>query len=124
MRPVRENEVVSPSDMIAISDTLLDRVPVPTTSSSLAGNTDLSVGFIHPVVAQDIGRQTPLGAHNERWRGTREGMDRRHGGRLNVSFVDGHIENHRLRTLFAPTAGARQRWNNDNLPHEELRGSP
>ncbi|MBX3731491.1 MAG: prepilin-type N-terminal cleavage/methylation domain-containing protein [Verrucomicrobiae bacterium] len=119
VRPVRDSEVVSPSDMIAVADTPLERIPVRSASGDLAGNTDLSEGFIHPAVSVVLGRPTPFVNH-ERWRETGASMNRRHGGRWNVGFVDGHVEHHRLRSLFQLTDFARRRWNNDNHPHRDL----
>jgi prepilin-type N-terminal cleavage/methylation domain-containing protein/prepilin-type processing-associated H-X9-DG protein len=45
----------------------------------------------------------------------------RHSGRLNTSFVDGHVEGIKVDTLFFSNADdARRRWFKDNLPHREV----
>ena len=45
---------------------------------------------------------------------------RRHGGRYNVAFCDGHVEGIRRDKLFERSDDALRRWNNDNEPHEDL----
>ena len=45
----------------------------------------------------------------------------RHGGRWNVAFCDGHVENLRGRKLFdVKNSAVLRRWNADNQPHTEL----
>jgi prepilin-type processing-associated H-X9-DG protein len=41
------------------------------------------------------------------------------GGRVNVGFVDGHVESIRRVELLRPTESMRKRWNADNQPHRE-----
>jgi prepilin-type N-terminal cleavage/methylation domain-containing protein/prepilin-type processing-associated H-X9-DG protein len=43
----------------------------------------------------------------------------RHSQGANLVFCDGHVEYGKTAKLCAPTESARQRWNNDNLPHPE-----
>jgi prepilin-type processing-associated H-X9-DG protein/prepilin-type N-terminal cleavage/methylation domain-containing protein len=43
----------------------------------------------------------------------------RHQSGANVLFCDGHVEYQKRPLLTAPSDGARQRWNNDHLPHRE-----
>jgi len=48
------------------------------------------------------------------------GASKRHQGRLNVVFCDGHVESPTLQFLFADTSDAALvRWNRDHLPHRE-----
>jgi prepilin-type processing-associated H-X9-DG protein len=42
---------------------------------------------------------------------------RRHGGRYNVAFCDGHIENLKTNALFTTDMTVLKRWNYDNVPH-------
>ena len=45
-------------------------------------------------------------------------MKQRHGGRWNIGFCDGHVENLRPSGLFdAYNPIQMQRWNNDHQPH-------
>jgi len=44
-------------------------------------------------------------------------IQRRHGGKWNVLFCDGHVESLTTAHLFdTRKASVRMRWNNDNLP--------
>lgn len=53
--------------------------------------------------------------------GAREAVRRRHRGRWNTLFADGHIETLNTRRLFdARDDDVRSRWNNDALPHPEF----
>ena len=50
---------------------------------------------------------------------------RRHGGRFNIVFCDGHVETLRVSDLFTTRSDAiLARWNNDGLPHRELMDWP
>ena len=42
---------------------------------------------------------------------------RRHSGRYNVAFCDGHVENLKTNALFATDMTVLKRWNYDNEPH-------
>ena len=45
---------------------------------------------------------------------------RRHGGRFNITFCDGHVENLKPQNLFdVRRDDVLKRWNRDNLPHRE-----
>jgi prepilin-type N-terminal cleavage/methylation domain-containing protein/prepilin-type processing-associated H-X9-DG protein len=46
-------------------------------------------------------------------------QQRRHNGRLNIWFCDGHIESLRAEVLASHDDDKLRRWNNDNLPHKE-----
>ena len=44
----------------------------------------------------------------------------RHGGNLNITLCDGHVESIKEEKLFEPTDRALRRWNTDNQPHADL----
>jgi len=110
--PVRESQVLIPSDMIAIGDALLGMdSPVPVIGWARLDaflNTDLrpNPGYnaaVRGLPANDPGVQA---------------MSRRHGGRWNVGFCDGHVENLRALQLFNISDPlVAQRWNIDHQPH-------
>jgi prepilin-type processing-associated H-X9-DG protein len=90
--PVSESEVVNPSDMMAISD-------------SFSG-----YGML-------IREQQPL--TNTYYVATYPPM-KRHQGRANVVFCDGHVESPTLQYLFYDTSDeALSRWNRDHQPHRD-----
>ncbi len=46
-------------------------------------------------------------------------MSRRHSGKVNVLFADGHVASETLKTLTLPQRENMRRWNYDHQPHEE-----
>jgi prepilin-type processing-associated H-X9-DG protein/prepilin-type N-terminal cleavage/methylation domain-containing protein len=132
--PRKEGDVARPTDMVAIGDT---PVMVCGPSGEPPGDyTDFAAplpqsGFscatyhLSPVdVFQDSGAWYLLGAPLDDSPGcatSARGILKRHGGRFNVSFCDGHVENLRVQQLFDLRQDAvLKRWNIDNLPHREL----
>jgi prepilin-type N-terminal cleavage/methylation domain-containing protein/prepilin-type processing-associated H-X9-DG protein len=120
LRLVREDEVLCPSDMIAMGDARL--MAVEGAGGSAMGLADLST-HIGPDMAtsMDLGFRPP-----EFFRlvpdlyKTVALARKRHGGRWNLVFCDGHTESLTTRQLFDPQAGpAPERWNRDHLRHEE-----
>jgi prepilin-type processing-associated H-X9-DG protein len=45
---------------------------------------------------------------------------KRHKGRYNIVFCDGHVEGVKRDDLFRKTDDALRRWNNDHEPHADL----
>lgn len=96
--PVSEGDIANPSRMIALGD-------------GASGWGDGSIWY-----SMNIARERPWAdlkyytAFNTS----------RHQGRLNVEFVDGHVESAPLRQLFVDTIDEGMSvWNRDNLPHRE-----
>jgi prepilin-type processing-associated H-X9-DG protein len=55
----------------------------------------------------------------------RRAIQRRHGGRWNILFCDGHVESGGTADWFdVRKDSVRRRWNNDNLSHPEFPGTP
>jgi prepilin-type N-terminal cleavage/methylation domain-containing protein/prepilin-type processing-associated H-X9-DG protein len=117
VRPLRQSEVRNPSDMIAFGDTIMDGYP----NYPPLGYLDLSYGLIWYPVFLEL-RGSPLGrSDNEPWASScRVAMRKRHFGRWNVAFCDGHVENMKIWELYGRGDNQLRRWNNDNLPHREL----
>jgi prepilin-type N-terminal cleavage/methylation domain-containing protein/prepilin-type processing-associated H-X9-DG protein len=90
-RPVREAQILVPSQMIAISDAINIR-PDP-----------LSGLFVLNLPSS---RQTNL---VKGW----------HVAGYNVAFCDGHVSFVKTADFLGRTEAARRRWNNDNQPHPE-----
>jgi prepilin-type N-terminal cleavage/methylation domain-containing protein/prepilin-type processing-associated H-X9-DG protein len=88
--PVKDSEVTSPADMMAIGDVFRDRLNFARLGHSLDY---WGLGQIAP---------------------------QRHQGKLNVVFCDGHVESPVLQFLLFDTSDAALvRWNRDHLPHRE-----
>ena len=52
--------------------------------------------------------------------GSTDRVRRRHSGKLNVLFCDGHVTQQSLQFLFSDTSeAALSSWNRDNQPHAE-----
>ena len=111
--PTPESNVRAPSDMIAIADGFMgyyegrigtggfpsvikDKVGIAEGDPFILRN---SIGI--PPIPNDI-----------------QIAQKRHGGKLNVTFCDGHVEAMKVQTLFfEETDEAYKRWNRDNEPH-------
>jgi len=103
--PTRENQVVSPSDMIAMGDAFFDENP-------LGGHCFLEFVFILPSYYDLTVNGLPPGNP------ATQAMRQRHGGRWNTAFCDGHVENLRAKGLFdLNNPDVARRWNNDHQPH-------
>lgn len=109
-RATRENEVVNPSQMISLGDAPCDLL-------GTNGYWSLESGIFSPVY-----RPSPMAsASMEGLARLKAIAARRHSGRFNVVFADGHLEYLRPPDLFdvsqEPIA---RRWNKDNQPHSDL----
>jgi prepilin-type processing-associated H-X9-DG protein/prepilin-type N-terminal cleavage/methylation domain-containing protein len=95
--PVKESEVVNPSEMIAMGDGLMGGGGIIRDG---VGNLMRTYGI------PDFGSTSRAFA--------------RHQGKANVVFCDGHVESPTLKFLFEDTSDAAlSRWNRDHLPHRE-----
>jgi prepilin-type processing-associated H-X9-DG protein/prepilin-type N-terminal cleavage/methylation domain-containing protein len=96
--PVKESEIATPSEMMAIGD------------GFVGGNgaiTDARFFF-----SRDYSATNYLGSTAR--------AQARHQGKANVVFCDGHVESPTLQFLFEDTSDAALvRWNRDHLPHRE-----
>ena len=118
IRPIKEHQVKSPSDMIALGDAHLAFV----NSENLQTYYDLDVpegtysgwGFLDLSHGNYWQRINPLSTNIIR------AVQQRHRGRYNVGFCDGHIESIPRLKLFSRADEALRRWNNDNRPHRNL----
>ena len=96
--PVRESEVTSPSEMMAIGDGFYGDDKVINDGGLALGRTS--------------GLQDYFGSTKR--------SNARHQGKANVVFCDGHVESPTLKFLFEDASdGALVRWNRDHLPHRE-----
>lgn len=91
---VKETQVVSPSDMIAIGD-----VPAVKTGMQFNANMDVTDDSkYHP--------QRPANRHNYR---------------TDLLFADAHVDAPKRSDVIKPDSDTwRRRWNNDNTPHYEI----
>jgi prepilin-type N-terminal cleavage/methylation domain-containing protein/prepilin-type processing-associated H-X9-DG protein len=116
----RESWVATPSDTIAIGDTLLFQFGIDTSpgyiqiAGSVIGEPFLNFAFQNAAGYRAVMQGVPVGDLGV------QGMKQRHGGRWNVGFCDGHIENLRPNDLFSVSNSVvAQRWNIDHQPHNE-----
>lgn len=108
VRAIRESEIVSPAEMIAVGDAVLSvwGGSILNPQYVTFGVDDLSWGIRSP------SQVTP--SYRPEWR-------KRHAGRWNVLFCDGHVRTMRPGELFAPRFDkVRRIWNKDNQPHREF----
>lgn len=92
LRPIKEAEILAPSDMVAITDTKSDN------------NWDSVTDPSDPGTFNNPGGEWP---------------SRRHSLGSNVLFTDSHVEFWKQMRLVARDENVRRKWNNDNLPHKE-----
>ncbi len=105
--PNVESSVSHPVDMIALGDASLNRIGG---ASNDPGPRYLGNGSLSP----PSGWNVP--ADSYRLTATR----RRHSGRLNLAFCDGHLESVTAERVGGTTESTLRRWNRDNQPHLEL----
>jgi len=108
--PTRENEVLSPSHMIAIGDATFIMAPAVSPGGSFVIDFNDTLGEMNGEVFFAPGDQKCLSA-----------AARRHdGSRRNIVFYDGHVECRMPSQLFNNQDDAVLRlWNKDFLPHPD-----
>jgi prepilin-type N-terminal cleavage/methylation domain-containing protein/prepilin-type processing-associated H-X9-DG protein len=119
----RESEVVAPSDMVTITDATLwgdfDDRPA---CWGYADN--LQRGFGRESLLFELNLQHEGGLSGSDKRGA-IGIRRRHTGRWNAVFCDGHVEGLKTKQVFDMRKDEiAKRWNNDNLPHRDELSAP
>lgn len=105
IRAIRDVEVANPAGMIAAGDSGFASINVTPNQVEPSGTANISWGISHPsaVIPKDI-----------RW------LTKRHKGRWNTVFCDGHVTPMRTRDLFGfRIEEVRCRWNKDGEPHFE-----
>ena len=124
MFQLREEQIVSPSDMIGIGDSLLHFFDFhPSYIGAPRGRAILGWGNFGPFDAKahwpEFGLSPKVPATDSaRIRALNK---RRHGGQFNVMFCDGHVEGSGTANLFDVRRDeVLRRWNKDNMPHREL----
>ncbi len=113
---IKDSDVKVPADMIALGDANLNwsspAIIQQYHGIQLSQNTYNGWGFLD-INTRDFGQR-------EIWPPSAniiQATQRRHQGRYNIGFCDGHVESiHRLK-LFARADDTLRRWNNDNQPH-------
>lgn len=115
---ISEAQVKAPSDMIAIGDATL--------SWDLATIMRLYFGVNATQNSYDGWALLDINTRNKEERpnfggsqGVIQATLRRHNGRYNIVFCDGHVEGIRRDKLFEPSDAGLRRWNNDNAPHAD-----
>jgi prepilin-type N-terminal cleavage/methylation domain-containing protein/prepilin-type processing-associated H-X9-DG protein len=110
---IRGSEVQCPSDMVAVGDSCLVDVDGVNTLGGIVLSpyvgTDCELGLTATTPIYG-----PSAAADYGW------YKRRHGGRWNFVFCDGHTEHHRTREMFDPRQQLEaMRWNRDHQIHPE-----
>ena len=115
-RAVSESEVVAPSQMIAIGDSQIGDVGFGTDPQ-----TDLLTGFFLAPLPENylLYLQVRPGTPAASDPGTIS-MLRRHGGRWNMVFCDGHIQHGSVRAFFDWSGDeVLKLWSRDNQAHRQ-----
>jgi len=121
--PTRESEVLKPSQMIAIGDGPL--APTVSDPAQVYGWSDFSryEGFNDYRV--ETGNGVNPAPAMESWPTGRklvaQSIKRRHFGRWNIAYCDGHVQTHTTNEIFDYTDDEVLKLRNkDNLPHREF----
>jgi prepilin-type processing-associated H-X9-DG protein len=110
---LRDTSVKSPSQMIAIGDGYTAYRTARTSGGQMFTDPD---GLLveHEVLGRGTSLESDFLTNLVRPREAR----RRHQGRLNIVFCDGHVEAETIaRLFFTDSADTIRRWNADNEPH-------
>jgi prepilin-type N-terminal cleavage/methylation domain-containing protein/prepilin-type processing-associated H-X9-DG protein len=108
--PVRESEVVNPAQMIAVGDVLEGNFRDYRDARSGYGDPNLSLLI-------QIGTEAYYSTTGY------DPIFKRHEGRWNMLFCDGHVESLKPKELFdRKNQEIRRLWNKDNEPHPEVFG--
>lgn len=103
--PVKESEVVAPSDFIAVGDSFSRSY---TTHDPIVEGAEFLTRKLHDFGDRPIGKKV-------------KAASKRHNGYSQLVFADGHVESIRLQELLMDMQPAHlSRWHRDNLPHREL----
>ena len=118
--PLRESQVVMPSDMIAMADAVL-AAEVQGPSTAIRGQPKLVATwgpYIVPASYNFLVRGVPDGP-------AASAIRQRHNGHWNVVFCDDHVEHLRTAPLFnSYDSAVAQRWNYDHQPNNAGWGAP
>jgi len=118
IRLVGENEVASPGEMVLLADSLILGGPEGARFLGLDDCTPAYFGLCAVMLELRMGDWRSY--DYDVWRYALKGITRRHVGRWNVVFCDGHVEDLTTKQLFdLRQENICQRWNRDNLPHKE-----
>ncbi|MCW5551757.1 MAG: prepilin-type N-terminal cleavage/methylation domain-containing protein [Verrucomicrobiae bacterium] len=108
-RPLKESQVVRPTEMIAVTDSVVE-AHAPNYNSYSPGYPLASYAALSDPLFMGISDQRSLD-------GGRRFYARRHKDRFTTLFCDGHVEVRKVDELFNPfRTDVRQRWHFDNRP--------
>jgi len=115
--PMPENRIQVPSDMIAIGDATLQYMG--SWMLSFYGTTGMD--SVSGIALLDISNYRMSITIAYPWpKEVLRATARRHRGRFNITFCDGHVEAVAEKRLFTKEEATLKRWNNDHEPHPEL----
>ncbi len=116
---ISENQVKAPSDMIALGDATLSWTPA-SFLRMLYGLDTKKDGYDGWALLDINTRNVEERLNYAGSAGVIRATLRRHNGRYNIAFCDGHAEAIQRTKLFQETEVGLKRWNNDNEPHANL----
>ncbi len=108
-RPTHETQVKNPADMIALGDGYMAwRKP------DINGRPDAGSWMME---SSELGRDGQIGVTSSRFFVDQKKVERRHRGRLNMAFCDGHVEDGKIYNWYFSRADHDlRRWNANNEP--------
>jgi prepilin-type processing-associated H-X9-DG protein len=115
---ISESQVLAPADMFAVGDATLswDAASVIMTFFSVKVPADSYDGWALLDLSRRNFEERPNFAPSA---GVIQATMKRHNGRYNIAFCDGHVEGIRRDKMFQSADDALRRWNNDHEPHAD-----
>ncbi len=122
--PIREQEVVCPSDMIVLGDSQIDAMDLTGLGTLVWTSTRFVDMILFDSALLEMGLPTASNIGNPQ-----AGVgfvQRRHAARWNVQFCDAHVQSFKTKELFDyHSETVLKRWSRDHLAHpESIRGLP
>jgi prepilin-type N-terminal cleavage/methylation domain-containing protein/prepilin-type processing-associated H-X9-DG protein len=118
--PTTDAQVVNPADMIAFADAVLLPSDFVTPSYAQPKTAGFGNMFLTPSGLNDLALRTAQPGDSDQVKARRGTNGRRHSGRFNITFCDGHVEYGLPGLFFDPRQeSVLRRWNFDNQPHQD-----
>jgi prepilin-type N-terminal cleavage/methylation domain-containing protein/prepilin-type processing-associated H-X9-DG protein len=120
-RATGESEVLFPSEMVAIGDSDVWAASSP----CFVNCSEMNPASLAPSILAGTAQKSAPPATSGQVQAWEAGIKRRHNGRWQIVFCDGHVDGLKTGQLYDfRQVEVRQRWNKDHEPHPEIKLPP